>query len=263
MSLSRQDFLLSIICEIWEFHMQHFWKEVQFETKSNNMDFVSFVDKESQLLFTQKLHKLFPEDEILWEEDFDENQDYTQDKYLWIIDPLDGTLLYKKWIPLFGVMIAYIENGTILQSAIYLPALRELYHANLSWAYKNNEKIHVSTTLSLKSSLINLPYFSTTKHFNKNHHAYFEFQKNIWTSIDSYAIAFASCACASAKFDGGIFIPNYGNIWDTIPSGFLVQQAWWRVTTVGRDDWDIWDNKIIYSNNLIHSELQNVLGVEN
>lgn len=262
MSLSRQDFLLSIIREIWEFHMQHFWKEVQFETKSNNMDFVSFVDKESQLLFTQKLHKLFPEDEILWEEDFDENRDYTQDKYLWIIDPLDGTLLFKRWIPLFGVMIAYVEHGNVLLSAIYLPALHELYHADISWAYRNNEKIHVSATNSLKDSLLNIPSWSIPKCFG-NENKYFEFCKKIWISIDSYAIAYASCSCASAKFDWGIFFPIYGNIWDTVPSGFLVQQAWWRVTTVGRDDWDIWDNKIIYSNNLIHSELQNVLGAEN
>lgn len=94
--ISRLDFLLKIIREIGEFQMQYFGKEMEFTTKENSMDFVSFVDTQSQKIFTEKLEENFSNDVVMGEENHGKERDYSQEKNLWIIDPVDGTLLFKK-----------------------------------------------------------------------------------------------------------------------------------------------------------------------
>lgn len=93
---SRKDFLLSIIREIGAFQMQHFGKEIEFQTKGHHMDFVSFVDVESQEIFIKRLHEQFPNEAVMAEESYDREYNYRQEERLWIIDPVDGTILYKK-----------------------------------------------------------------------------------------------------------------------------------------------------------------------
>lgn len=239
--------------------MQHFGKEIAFETKSNAMDFVSFVDVTSQKMFTEKLWELFPDDVVFGEEEHDKNRDYSSEKYCWIIDPLDGTILYKHGIPFFAIMIAYVENWTVQFSSIYLPAMNELYLADETGAYRNGDEIHVSKTSTLGTSLINPTSYSLPNLFSMQEKPYLQFLKKIGTVIDVYATAYAATLCASGKIDGGVFYPNYGNVWDTIPSGFLVQQAGGKVTTIGEDTWNIWNRNMLYSNWHIHREFQEAL----
>lgn len=60
------------------------------------MDMVSFVDKECEKIFRDALKQNFPQDEIMGEESYDPNHDYRKHEKLWIIDPLDGTLMYQR-----------------------------------------------------------------------------------------------------------------------------------------------------------------------
>jgi myo-inositol-1(or 4)-monophosphatase len=60
------------------------------------MDMVSFVDKECENMLRDALKASFPEDAIMGEESYDPNHDYSQYDKLWIIDPLDGTLMYQR-----------------------------------------------------------------------------------------------------------------------------------------------------------------------
>jgi myo-inositol-1(or 4)-monophosphatase len=48
---------------------------------------------------------------------------------LWIVDPIDGTFNYQRGVPLFGVTIAFCEDGVPVCGAIFLPALRQLFYA--------------------------------------------------------------------------------------------------------------------------------------
>ncbi|MEI6711051.1 MAG: inositol monophosphatase family protein [bacterium] len=167
-----------------------------FETKQNDMDFVSFVDIESQKMFTRKVQEFFPNDTVMGEEDYDSAKDYSKEEHLWIIDPVDGTLLYKRGIPLFGIMIAYVHNGHIELSAILLPALNELYYADTNGAYKNDARISVSNTQELSSAIIQVSNYSLHNFFT-NAEMFRGFSQKIGMSFDSYAGAYALTACAS------------------------------------------------------------------
>lgn len=238
--------------------MQYFGKEVEFTTKQNDLDFVSFVDIESQKIFTEKLKENFPDDVVMGEEDYEKERDYSQEKNLWIIDPVDGTLLFKKWIPFFWAMIAYVENGEIMYSAILLPAMNELYHADASWSYKNGERISVSKVTKLTWSLINLSHYSFHNFF-QTIEQFRKYSEHTGVTIDMYAAAYVMSSCASGRIEWGAFYPNYGNVWDTVPGGFLIQQAGWKVTTMGQNTWDIWNRNTVFSNGNIHEELKKSL----
>lgn len=102
--------MLEIIQKMGEFQHKHFRTDIEFETKAGPMDTVSFVDTECEKMFIEDVHKYFPSDAIMGEEIFDPNHNYRQHEKLWIIDPLDGTLMYQRGIPFYAPMIAFVED---------------------------------------------------------------------------------------------------------------------------------------------------------
>lgn len=254
----KLDFMLDIIQKIGLFQRAHFRTEIVFDEKKWAMDLVSFVDTESENMFQQALVKKYPEDAIMGEESYDETHDYKQHKKLWIIDPLDGTLMYQRGIPTYWPMIAYVENGIIQCSAIYLPELNELYHADKSWSYKNNKKIHVSQVKKLESALIHGSINMLRRNF-KNDQKFCHFIDTIGKHMDSYSCAFSLSNCASWGIDWDMFYPSTGRSWDTVPGWFLIQQAGGKVTNFWSNTWDIFNPFVIYSNGHIHAELQKIL----
>lgn len=62
-------------------------------------------------------------------------------------------------------MIAYIENGVVQYSALYFPEDNTLYHADESGAYRNSEKITVSSIDALKKGIFNVSTRTLLKKF--------------------------------------------------------------------------------------------------
>jgi myo-inositol-1(or 4)-monophosphatase len=254
----RLTFMLEIIKKIGDFQHAHFRTEIVFEEKKGIMDVVSFVDKESEEMFTRELSLKFSEDMIMGEESYDKNHDYSQHEKLWIIDPLDGTLMFKRGIPTYGPMIAYVENGIIQCSAIYLPEFDELYHADNNGAYRNTNNIEVSKIDKISSGLIHTPA-NMMRRCIWNDQKFCHMLDKIGQSADLYSCAINMSYCAAGNIDGGIFSPAHGNIWDTIPGCYLIQQAGWKVTNFWSDSWDIFNPHVIFSNGLIHEEFRKLI----
>ncbi len=51
-------------------------------------------------------------------------------EYQFVIDPIDGTVNYAAGIPLFGISIAVMKDGKMLEGYLYAPALDELVYTN-------------------------------------------------------------------------------------------------------------------------------------
>jgi fructose-1,6-bisphosphatase/inositol monophosphatase family enzyme len=96
-------------------------------------------------------------------------------------------------------MIAYIEEGQIQLSSIYLPAFHELYSADMKGAYKNGQLIHVSDVSKLSSSLIQIPNYSTEKLLPDV--PFQSFLTEIGTCVDFYSVAYPVTSCASGKIE--------------------------------------------------------------
>ena len=84
---------------------------------------VTRADREAEALMRGLIAKRFPEHGILGEEYGGERPDA---EFVWVLDPIDGTISFASASPLFGTLIALLHNGTPVLGAIHQPVLRQL-----------------------------------------------------------------------------------------------------------------------------------------
>src|SRR5665647_1400407 len=131
-------------------------EDVEVKGKAN---FVSYVDKQAEELIVDGLRKLLPGSGFIAEEG---TATSTDEKYKWIIDPLDGTTNFIHGLPPFAVSIALMENEEIILGVVYEITQDECFYAwKGSKAYMNGTEIKVSTAATTSDSLIatGFPYY--------------------------------------------------------------------------------------------------------
>ena len=82
-----------------------FGEPLKVDTKTSRNDLVTNVDKEIEQFFIAKIREQFPTHKIMGEEGFGDELT-SMDGYVWLIDPIDGTLNFVKRQEDFGIMIA-------------------------------------------------------------------------------------------------------------------------------------------------------------
>jgi myo-inositol-1(or 4)-monophosphatase len=76
-------------------------------------------------------------------------------EYVWILDPVDGTVNYVRHLPLCGVSLALACGDQPVLGVIDLPFLGARYSATVgTGAYRNGQRIYVSKTSSLKEAIV-------------------------------------------------------------------------------------------------------------
>lgn len=124
---------------------------IQVNTKHNN-ELFSEVDIKAEQIIIKTIRKAYPNHAILAEESGMHNSDTD---YLWIIDPLDGTLNYLHSYPNFVVSIACKFKNRIEHAVIYDPLRNECFTASRGGGAQINEKrLRVSKQIQLNSSLL-------------------------------------------------------------------------------------------------------------
>ncbi len=105
-------------------------------------DYVSYVDKESEVRVVKALTTLLPEAGFITEEG---SATYQDEPYCWVIDPLDGTTNYIHDEAPYCVSIALRSRTELLLGVVYEVCRDECFYA---WkggkAFMNGEEIHVS-----------------------------------------------------------------------------------------------------------------------
>ncbi|MEA3443717.1 MAG: inositol monophosphatase family protein, partial [Bacteroidota bacterium] len=136
---------------------RNFSKEM-VETKGLH-DFVSYVDKESEKQLVAGLAKILPESGFIVEEGTETKK---QERFNWIVDPLDGTTNFIHSLPPFAISVALMENDKIVVGIVYEVILDECFYAwKESPAFLNDTEIHVSDAATVSDSLIatGFPYY--------------------------------------------------------------------------------------------------------
>jgi len=119
------------------------------QSKGKN-DFVTRVDREAEAIISGILLNEFPRHQILGEES---GYSHRKSKYLWVIDPLDGTTNFIQGIPHFAISMALMANGKVILGLIYNPLSEERFHAiKGQGAFLNNRRIAVGRKKALRSA---------------------------------------------------------------------------------------------------------------
>jgi fructose-1,6-bisphosphatase/inositol monophosphatase family enzyme len=94
-------------------------------TKTGPQDPVTVADEAAERALTAGLENLFPDDAFIGEESVARDRALLarlkQPGRVWVIDPIDGTSNFAAGLPLFGVMLALIEEDRILAGFIHDP----------------------------------------------------------------------------------------------------------------------------------------------
>ena len=53
----------------------------------------------------------------------------SEQRYQWILDPLDGTAWFVLGVPIFGILVALLESNKPILGVIHLPAMGETVYA--------------------------------------------------------------------------------------------------------------------------------------
>ncbi len=90
-------------------------------------DYVTQADLEVQKTIKKIIGDRFPEHGFIGEEDSDSKM--TNEEYIWVIDPIDGTAPFIHGREHFGTIISLISKCETVLGVMYMPLLKDLYTA--------------------------------------------------------------------------------------------------------------------------------------
>lgn len=229
-------------------------------SKKGDINLVTEADLVSEKLIIERIRSYYPKHAILAEESGESVAviDGGDNRWKWIIDPLDGTTNFAHGYPCFCVTLALEHDGEIVVGVTYDPTRDELFAAEKNQgASLNGRKIHVSETQNLSDALLvtGFPYdFAQRKDFAR-HITEFLLKARGVRRDGSAAIDMAYVACG--RFDG--FWEEGLNPWDVAAGLLLITEAGGRVSYYDDSPFSIYAPPITASNGSIHAEMLSVL----
>ncbi|MEE8394977.1 MAG: histidinol-phosphatase [bacterium] len=227
--------------------MRHFGRELAVEQKSDRSP-VTVADREAEALMRGMILERFPDHGVLGEEGGASGN--ADSPHLWVIDPIDGTKSFIHGVPLFGTLIALLENGRPVLGAIHLPVTEELLvGAEGRQTTLNGRPVRVSTTRKLSEATV--LYTGAEDLYRLGHGpAFAELQERAglvrgWG--DCYGHFLVATGRADVMFDP-ILSP-----WDIAPLRPCIEGAGGRLTDVGGQTLPLGESALC-SNGLLHQE---------
>lgn len=119
---AHREFAIALARASGDFIRPWFRTDLPVETKADHT-IVTEADRGAEKLMREMIHQRFPDHGILGEEFGPERTDA---EYVWILDPIDGTVSFAAGVPLFGTLIALQHDGQPVLGVIHQPVLGEL-----------------------------------------------------------------------------------------------------------------------------------------
>jgi myo-inositol-1(or 4)-monophosphatase len=237
--------------------LEKFGRQINI-SKKGDIDLVTEADLASEALIIERIKSYHPRHSILAEESGEAVIIGGENKWKWIIDPLDGTTNYAHGYPCFCVTIALEHEGDIVIGVTYDPTRNELFAAEKgNGASLNNKPICVSAEAKLADSLVvtGFPYdFKQKENFERNLTNFLVKSRGVRRD-GSAAIDMAYVACG--RFDG--FWEEGLNPWDVAAGKLLIEEAGGQVTYYDGSPFSIYSPPICASNGHIHGEMLTIL----
>ena len=135
-----------------EILMKNFLNHSKTESKPDG-SFVTEIDKLIENKFIKEVKKEFSDHGIVGEEFGNSN---VEAKYVWVIDPLDGTHNFISGKPLFGTLICLLIDGIPSIGILDVPKLSERWFGGKDiGVFKNKDSIKISKKdKSLNESIV-------------------------------------------------------------------------------------------------------------
>jgi len=143
-------FAESVLREAREIILEHYSNDIDVDRKGDDSP-VTIADRSAEKFIREQIGKNFPDHGIIGEEFEDVNSDA---RYKWVIDPIDGTKTYISQTPLFGSLLALLENEKPILGALYLPVQDEILIGDNESTWHNGKKIEMVQDANLSEATV-------------------------------------------------------------------------------------------------------------
>lgn len=145
------DVAIGVAKEAGHLALKYFNQNVRIKYKADKSP-VTRADIEAETLIRKNIKKKFPDHGLVGEEFKSVNENA---RYVWVIDPVDGTKDFVRGIPTWATLLAVLENKKPVIGIAFYAATGELFSAAKGMgAYLNGKKIQVSKVSKVEDALI-------------------------------------------------------------------------------------------------------------
>lgn len=109
------------------------------EQKENQTP-VTAADRDSEEVMRSLIMQRFPDHGIIGEE-FGNHQEKSE--YVWVLDPIDGTIAFIHGVPLFVTLVALLKNGQPILGAINQPVANLRCEGDNHKAWLNGDEVKI------------------------------------------------------------------------------------------------------------------------
>lgn len=244
--------MLSIVLGAGNITADLFRRHTQTEQKKGPLDLVTDGDKKANRYFIEQILKKFPEHGVISEEEADFNTDA---EFVWVIDPIDGTLNYQRGIPSYAVITAIRKNGEPILGCVHNPLTADTYVAKKNkGAYHNGVPIKCSNKKDLVDSIgyTNDSLSKFRLDFLNKLYAQVP-DKRVWASANGCTAL--SCAQVAEGSKDWYVCSGGGSVWDYEGTVLLLREAGCLVTNTQGKEWKFGDGPFIAANPTLHRQL--------
>jgi myo-inositol-1(or 4)-monophosphatase len=251
------EFAKNLAKEAEEIALKYFSFETETTWKSDNTPLTK-ADTEINDLIIKRINETYPEHSIYGEE---KSEIKENSKYIWVCDPIDGTMAFSCGLPIFVFSIALVDqsNGLPVLGLINDPIMKNMYWAYKgNGAYRNGKKIFVSKNTTLKNTYLNiggtggkigfssLPFI---KLINENECIQIKYPSFIYGGIQ----------VANGKYAGAVFYHKYGH--DVASLKIITEEAGGKVTDLNGKErrYDGDGVGCIVSNGILHNKILEIV----
>lgn len=203
-------------------------RDFRTETKGAQ-DFVSQVDRDTEIALIDMLAKIVPSAQVLGEE-----FGGSAEGLAWVIDPIDGTSNFVRGLPLWCLSVALVQDGVPMAGVVYDPNADEMFSAIRGGGTQlNGLPVHVATTARVDAALLGLSF--SFKSRPEAHHRVLRAlmdARGLYRFLGSGALGLAYCA--AGRIDG--FWEDWMMPWDVAAGLILVTEAGGIVSDYAAND---------------------------
>lgn len=235
--------------------LKRYWGKLKEIEEKRPGDLVTQADKEAEVAVIAVIQRHFPTHSILAEES---GAVGLQDsKFLWAIDPLDGTTNFTHQYPFSAVSVALLIDGVPSVGAIYDPFHDELFRAATGLGATcdragDRSTLKVSQANELSRSLLVTGFAYDRTQTNDNNYAEFCHFTHITQGVRrggaaSLDLAYVACGRVDGYWERGL------SVWDIAAGVPIVREAGGTVTAYDGSDLVLKSGRILATNGQIHN----------
>ncbi len=246
-------FAKSVAEESAEIALKYFGFETQNTWKGDNTPLTQ-ADTEINELVIQRINTAYPAHSILGEEksDIKENS-----QYIWVCDPIDGTMPFSNGLPIFTFSLALVEqsSGQPILGLVNDPVMKNMYWAyKEGGAYRNGQKITVTKDSDLHNTYLNSDGSGRSMGFSQDELFKILREKGVKV-MKLLSIVYGGIQVSNGKFSGTVFFGPHAH--DVAALKIITEEAGGKATDLNGEQrrYDESGLGCVLSNGILHEEI--------